>query len=315
MNHVGVGAETLEDCPVLTPSKRKGGKIYMSGTIVRKAKAGNKAPESGRRVLVTGAAGRIGTSFANFAKDRYELRLMTSPRKSGDALRRLGEVVSADLADFAALKEICSGIDTVVHLAASAAVSTPWPQLLNNNIIGTYNIFAAAGEAKCRRVVYASSIHAVSGYPRSYQVHSDDPVNPGDLYGVSKCFGEAMARHMAIQHGVSSIVLRIGSFQPRERAAEKNSIEMMQSFVSHRDLDQLICRSIDDIGLEFAIFHGLSDNLFERMEIDSAKQELGYSPEDDFTEVNETLSKLHLRTRIYPGDERHGGDCGMEEDK
>jgi uronate dehydrogenase len=63
--------------------------------------------------------------------------------------------------------------------------------------VGLINVFGAAADAGCRRVVLASSIHAVSGYPAGYQIHADDPVNPGDLYGVSKCFGEAMGRMMA----------------------------------------------------------------------------------------------------------------------
>src|SRR5207237_718422 len=108
----------------------------------------------------------------------------------------------------------CAGIDTVLHLAASASPSSTWDVVLNANIVGTYHAFVAAKVARCRRVIYASSIHAVSGYPADVQVHTTDPVNPGDLYGVSKCFGEAMARYMAEQEGLSAIALRIGGFQP-----------------------------------------------------------------------------------------------------
>ena len=267
-----------------------------------------------RRVLVTGAAGRIGTSFANVAHKHYNLRLMVSPRKDGASLSEFGEVVQGDLSNLAWLKEICSGIDTVVHLAASASASTLWENLLQDNIIGTYHLFAAACAAKCRRVVFASSIHAVSGYPASYQIHPDDPVNPGDLYGVSKCFGESLGRYMAVQHGLSTIVLRIGAFQLKERAEKKESLSMMNLFVSHQDLDQLICKAIDKEDIQFGIFHGLSDNLFERMSIDSAKEQLDYNPEDDFTELNEVLRDLHLRQKVKPHNENHGIKSGLRND-
>jgi len=95
-----------------------------------------------------------------------------------------------------------------------------WRELREANIDGVYNIFVAAKAAGCRRVIHASSIHAVSGYPPDVQVKTSEPVNPGDLYGVSKCFGEALARYMAVQEGLSAITLRIGAFQPLESIAQ-----------------------------------------------------------------------------------------------
>ena len=119
-----------------------------------------------------------------------------------DSLRPLGEAVTCDLADLEKLKQLCIGVHTIVHMAGDADASATWADLLAANIVGTYHVFAAAKFAGVKRVIYASSIHAVSGYPADYQVHTTDPVNPGDLYGVSKCFGEAMARYAAGQEGV-----------------------------------------------------------------------------------------------------------------
>ena len=105
------------------------------------------------------------------------------------------------------------------------------------NITGTYNTYVAAKAAGCRRVIYASSIHAVSGYPADVQVKTIEPVNPGDLYGVSKCFGEAMGRYMAEQEGLSVIALRIGAFQPHESVSKESGIGMLDAWVSQRDLN------------------------------------------------------------------------------
>src|SRR5215218_4281375 len=213
-----------------------------------------------RKVLVTGAAGNIGSYFAEHSHDRYELRLMVRPQdEKGDveAVRKFGEIVVAELSDLERMKEICRGIDTVLHLAANPSPSTTWDSAVSDNITGTYHAFVAAKAAGCRRVIYASSIHAVSGYPSDVQVKTSEPVNPGDLYGVTKCFGEALARYMAEKEGVSAICLRIGAFQPHESAAdERKGIAMMDAWVSRRDLNQLIQKSIDVKNLKFAILHG-----------------------------------------------------------
>jgi nucleoside-diphosphate-sugar epimerase len=136
-------------------------------------------------------------------------------------------------------------------------------------------------------------------------------VNPGDLYGVSKCFGEALARYMAVQEGVSSICIRIGAFQPPESARKRTGVGMMDAWVSQRDLNQLIQKCIDAQGLRFAIFHGLSNNRFKRMDISNARELVGYDPQDDLTELNPLLRPLHLRDKVS----RHsGGKSGLRKD-
>jgi len=135
----------------------------------------------------------------------------------------------------------------------------------------------------------------VSGYPADVQVKTSEPVNPGDLYGVSKCFGEALGRYMAEQEGLSVIALRIGAFQPLETARSEEGIFLLDAFVSHRDLQQLIERCIDVEGLRFAVLHGLSDNRFKRLDISDARTLVGYAPRDDLTTESPALKRLHLR--------------------
>ncbi|RYG48261.1 NAD(P)-dependent oxidoreductase, partial [bacterium] len=183
------------------------------------------------------------------------------------------------------------------HMAGDPDASAEWESLHATNIVGTYNVFVAAKAAGCRRVIVASSIHAVSGYPAGVQVKPDEPVNPGDLYGVSKCFGEALARYMAEPEGVNAICLRIGAFQPLEHA-QGDDLTNMDAFVSHRDLHQLIVRCIDDERLKFAIFHGLSDNAFKRLDISNARELVGYAPMDDFTRENPKLAQLGLDENV-----------------
>ncbi len=254
---------------------------------------------------MTGAAGNIGSYFAAHAPERLSLRLMVRPGQAAE-----GEVFEADLADLPRLKEACEGIDTVLHLAAEGAPSAPWETLLPTNIVGTYNVFAAAKAAGCRRVVYASSIHAVSGHPVDAQVGPDDPVAPGDLYGVTKCFGEALARYMADFEGVSAIAVRIGAFQPPEW--QREGVGNMDAWVSPRDLQQLLVRCIDDESLRFAIVNGLSGNRFNRLDISSARELLGYAPEDDVARENGALPDFYRRVaRHNLGD---GSRSGLRND-
>jgi nucleoside-diphosphate-sugar epimerase len=265
-------------------------------------------------VLVTGAAGRIGSWFCAHAADRYRLRRLVQDEEQAAQLEGHGETVIADLADLPALKAACAGIDTVLHLAAVPDPSAAWSDLLRDNIVGCYNAFVAARAAGCRRLVFASSIHAVSGHPPDVQVKVSEPVNPGDLYGVTKCFGEAMGRYMAEQEGLSVIVVRIGAFQPRAKAAGGEALGLLDAFVSRRDLHQLLCRSIDVEGLRFAIVHGLSDNRFKRLDISDARDLLGYAPEDDATELDPSLAPLRLRDRLATHDQRGGQESGIRDE-
>ena len=255
-----------------------------------------------RKVLVPGGAGRIGGYFAqHHDPEKYELRLMIKGDEKPEqieAVKPFGEIVTGDLSDLDALKKFCADMDTVVHMAGNASASATFGELLPVNIVGTYHVFAAAKAANCRRVIYASSIHAVSGYPSDVQVKTHEPVNPGDIYGVSKCFGEALGRYMAEKEGVSAISLRIGSFQPEEKAYDPDAISMMDTFVSHRDLHQLICRCIDNETITYAVFHGVSNNRFKRLDISDARERLGYAPVDDFTKENPRLKDLHLTETV-----------------
>jgi nucleoside-diphosphate-sugar epimerase len=267
-----------------------------------------------RSVLVTGAEGNIGSYFAEHSHRRYPLRLMVRPgdkADKSDRIRPFGEVVEANLDDLPALKRHCRGMDTIVHLAADASPSVTWDSILPNNIVGTYNLFVAAKSAGCRRVIYASSVHAISGYPPDIQVKPNEPVNPGDLYGVSKCFGEAMARYMAEQEGISAVCIRIGAFQPAEVAKKRKGVGMMDAWVSQRDLNQLIQKCIDAQGLRFAIFHGLSNNRFKRMDISNARELVGYAPQDDLTELNQLLRPLRLREKVS---DHSGENSGLRKD-
>ena len=170
--------------------------------------------ESERRfLLLTGAAGRIGSAFREAHGERYRFRLVDL---STDTLAETPgtdhEIVHRDIADAEACREACAGIDTVIHLAADPSPEADWESsLLPNNIRGTVNVFRAAHEAGCRRVVFASSVHAVGGPQNEEAIADDAPPRPVNLYGASKAFGEAVAATYSAA-GLSGIAIRIGAY-------------------------------------------------------------------------------------------------------
>lgn len=233
-----------------------------------------------RKVLITGAAGRIGSFITAHLAERYDF-VLSDIRKPADTHNF--PFVEADITDLEAMRALCrQGIDTVVHLAADPRTGASWESLLPNNIMGVYNIFQAAHEAGCRRVIFASSINAVSGYPAEVQVHTNMPVRPPNLYGASKAWGEAVARFYADQKNLSAICLRFGWVVSRD---DKN-IQLNHRFIdialTYHDLAKLVAASIDTADeLRFGIFHGVSNNRWKRLDISDARTLLGYEPEDD----------------------------------
>ena len=162
------------------------------------------------KVLVTGAAGLVGGHLRTHWGDRYRLRL--ADIQPVEDLAAHEEFMEMDITDYDAFLAACQGVDAVVHLAADPSMAAEFYRtLLPLNIIGCYNGFEAAREAGCKRIVFASSINAILGYGREGgPVRWDAPVYPVNVYGATKCFGEALGRVYAHQHGLSCIMVRIG---------------------------------------------------------------------------------------------------------
>ncbi|MEZ4666093.1 MAG: NAD(P)-dependent oxidoreductase [Thermomicrobiales bacterium] len=235
---------------------------------------------SKKRVLVTGAAGRIGSAFVAEMADRYRFRLAD---KSGRVHELLpgAEALVLDVADVDACIHAVQGIDVVLHLAADPSPNADYyASLRPNNFDATYNIFKAASEAGCERVVYASSVQTVLGYPKDDGTAIDAYWWPLNMYAVSKCFGEATARMFAATTHLSAICVRIGAYE-RPGLDQPESRRELSAYVSPRDLNQLFRLCIDADGIEFAVVHGVSDNRVNRLSLSETQELLGYAPVDD----------------------------------
>lgn len=233
------------------------------------------------RVLITGAGGRVATVFRQFVGERYALRLAEKELGMLHGLRPDDQVLAFDITDIDACRAACTNIDTVLHLAADPSPKADfYSSLMNNNILGTFNIFRAAKDAGCRRVVFASSAQAVEGYPLDYQVHPEDAPKPKNMYGASKAFGEGIAAYFAHQEGLSALSVRIANFTTLE-AGQQISARDMSAFLSHRDAADLLDRCIRIKDVQYAVVHGISNNRYKRLSLEETTRLLGYYPEDD----------------------------------
>jgi len=233
------------------------------------------------RILITGAGGRVATAFRQAMGDRYALRLAERDVSLLRDLQPGDEVISFNIADLDACRAACANIDTVLHLAADPSPDADFcGSLMDNNILGTFNIFRAAKDAGCRRVVFASSAQAVEGYPLDYQIRPDDAPKPKNLYGASKAFGEGIAAYFAHQEGLSALSVRIANFttlSPGDRLSARD----MSAFLSHRDAADLLERCIRVDGVQYAVVHGVSNNRYTRLSLEETRRLLGYAPQDD----------------------------------
>lgn len=228
-----------------------------------------------KKVLITGAAGRIGSSLADLLKNRYDLRLhyhRTIPERPP-----VDDHVTADITQFDQVQSMVQGVDAIVHMAGDPSTRATWESIRDRNIHGAYHVFEAARQAGVGKIVFASTNHVMGMYDRDRQwpVYASLPVRPDSLYGVSKAFGESLGRHYADQFGMSVICLRIGWFleKPRDEIGR-------WMWLSPRDCAQATWRAIES-DLSFGIFYAISQNGARHWDITDTMEKLGYRPEDD----------------------------------
>lgn len=245
-----------------------------------------------RKVLITGVTGLIGDVIYRDLREDYEITGLA---------RRPFEGVKHFQADIRSLQDILPafvGQDAVIHLAADPSKYAPWDSILPNNIIGTRNVFEACVECGVRKVIFASSNHVTGMYERDHPYHHivkgeydkvdvwlipmishESDVRPDGYYGVSKAFGEALGRYHSEENGISVICLRIGSV--RSYDSPTKNIRHFATWLSQRDLKQLVRRSMEHYNIGFDIFYGVSNNKWRFWDIDHARDVIGYEPQDD----------------------------------
>ena len=206
-----------------------------------------------KRVLLTGAAGDVGGRLRKLLPSIYpELRL--SDIKVPPNLGPDEKFVAADLSQLDQVERAVDGVEGIIHLGGFS-VEGPWETILQANIIGCRNLFEAARRKGVKRVVFASSNHAVGFYPRYQRIGVDAKVRPDSRYGVSKAFGEALGSLYADKHGLRVLCLRIGNVGDKPLDQRRLAI-----WLHPEDLVQLVRIGLEHPELRYEVFYGASAN-------------------------------------------------------
>jgi uronate dehydrogenase len=224
------------------------------------------------RILLTGAAGGLGRVLRPSLKPCCDV-LRVSDREPLGAAGEGEEVVECDLADREAVLGLVEGVDAIAHFGG-ISVEAAFEPILRSNIEGTFNVYDAARRHGVKRIVFASSNHVIGFYKQTQRIDAAAPMRPDSLYGVSKGFGENLSRYYFDRHGIETVCLRIGSSFPQVKDRR-----MLATYLSYRDLTELVRCSLFAPDVGHTIAFGMSDNSTAWWD-NRAAVHLGFRPRD-----------------------------------
>jgi len=224
------------------------------------------------KILLTGAAGGVGQVMRKTLNGWRETLRVSDIADLGEAGEG-EEVVQCDLSNMAAVMDLVEGVDEIIHLGG-ISIEAGFDDILNANIVGVYNIYEAARQKGVKRVLFASSNHAIGFHDRENRLDADSAMRPDSIYGVSKCYGEMMARYYYDKFKIESACVRIGSTfaKPIDR-------RMMDTWFSYDDLTSMIKRIFEVDRLGYAVIYGMSDNRCTWWD-NSKVSYIGWEPKD-----------------------------------
>jgi uronate dehydrogenase len=225
------------------------------------------------RVLLTGATGSVGRLLRPYLAAAYDSVLLNARSAIAD-LRPNESDEQGDICDPDLVDRLVGRVDGIIHVAALVGPDYQFEEVLGPNVIGVYQVLEAARRHSVRRIVYASSHHAIGFVTRGVHVDHETPPRGDSWYGVSKAFGEILARHAADRYGLDVMSIRIGYVGesiPDERR--------LHTWCSARDLASLIHIGLTGPQKGFHMVYGISrcpEPLFDNRHAET----LGYQPQD-----------------------------------
>ena len=221
------------------------------------------------RILITGAAGAIGSTVAKGMKDRYSLRgldLVPMPE--------IEDTIVGDVTNFDTALKATKGMDAVIHLGGIPSGGAPWEDILPNNFIGTYNVFEAARQNGVRRIAFASRAGLLAPYPQNIMRTVDMIPRPESYYSISKVFGESLGYMYSARFDMEFVAVRIGNFK-RDRPLPQHPHQL-----SHADAVRVFEQAVTHPGVKFEIVFGVSDSTWQLYDLAHGRKVIGYHPQD-----------------------------------
>ncbi|EET47094.1 NAD(P)-dependent oxidoreductase [Thalassobium sp. R2A62] len=234
------------------------------------------------KIVLTGARGNLGHELRGAMSKMCETLVSTDIQDAPDTLFENENYVQADIADMAQVAPLMDGVEMVVHFGALVD-EVPFEEIWGPNFVGAYNVFESAYQAGARRVVYASSIHAVGMAHTNAGTGIDAPHQPDTFYGLAKCFTEDLGKMYWDKRGFESVHLRILSCTP-----EPQNARALGTWLSYPDMVHLVERAVNTPTTGFTVIYGVSNN--DRAPVDNTKAAfLGYRPKDNAEDYAEAL--------------------------
>jgi uronate dehydrogenase len=226
------------------------------------------------KVAFTGANGNVGRVLRPALLKRGVNLRSAGGSKPLTPLLPGEDICHGDLRDPNVVDRVLDGVDVLIHMAGTS-VERPLPEIVENNLRGLFEVYEGARRHGVKRVVFASSNHAFGMYPVTDKLTLGSEFRPDGLYGLSKAWGEAMARMYWDKHGIEGISLRIGS------ALEKpTEFRHLSTWLGHDDLLHLIMQSIVVPDVGYLAVWGVSNNTRSYWSNEGAEQ-LGYQPQQN----------------------------------
>ncbi|MGU3576576.1 NAD-dependent epimerase/dehydratase family protein [Brucellaceae bacterium C25G] len=236
-----------------------------------------------KRLLITGAAGELGRVARARLAGYADILRLTDVADLGEA-KPHEELVICDLGDEEAVLRLVEGCDAILHLGG-VSLEAPFGKILNANIVGMYNLYEAARAHGHPRIFYASSNHTIGFYRQDEYIDAQAPMRPDGIYGVSKCFGEAIATLYHDKFGQETAIVRIGSC-----FAEPKNHRMLSTWLSYDDFVSLVECVFRTPMLGCPVIWGVSDN--DAAWWDNSKAGfLGWRPKDNAERFRNELEK------------------------
>lgn len=226
------------------------------------------------KIALTGASGNIGKVLRPALLERGYILRSAGGSRPLTPLSDQEEVLHGDLRDPALVDRVLSGVDVLVHMAGSS-VERPLDEIIENNLRSLYQVYEGARRNGVKRIVFASSNHAIGMHSVNQPLGLDCDFRPDGFYGLSKMWGEGMARLYWDKHGIESVCLRIGS------CVEKpTEFRHLSTWLSHDDLVHLVECSIVAPDIGFLVVWGVSNNTRSYWS-NAGAERLGYAPQQN----------------------------------
>ena len=226
-----------------------------------------------QKILLTGAAGALGKVLRQSLAAHTQVLRLTDIADIGSAAPH-EDIIRCDLADKAPTIALCEGVDAIVHFGGQATEAS-FEQVMGPNIQGIFHIYEGARIHGVKRVVFASSNHAIGFHKQSDVIDADCLTRPDSYYGLSKAYGEGMAQFYFNRYGIETVSIRIGSAFP-----EPHDARMLITWLSYRDLSELVRCALTAPKVGHTIVYGASDNR-DKWWDNSKAAHLGFQPQDN----------------------------------